>query len=102
MEGKKYDSGKPRYDLIPSQALEEIVKALTFGASKYEDDNWHKVEPWDKRYYGALIRHLNQWKRQEGADPESGLNHLAHAGACLLFLLANEISLNKERTMSKI
>ena len=38
--GMKYDSGKPRYDLLPPELLEEAAKVLTFGAQKYEPRNW--------------------------------------------------------------
>ena len=46
--GRKFDGDKLRYDLIPPLALEEMVKVLTFGAQKYEPDNWQKV-PESKR-----------------------------------------------------
>ena len=32
--GIKYDGDKPRYELIPPHALEEMVKVLTIGAKK--------------------------------------------------------------------
>ena len=34
-EGVKHDHGKPRFELLPSEPLEEIAKVLTFGAEKY-------------------------------------------------------------------
>lgn len=86
-QATKYDSSKPRYDLLPPEALEEIVKVLGFGASKYEPRGWEKGLPYS-RYFGAVMRHLWAWWRGEDLDPESGLSHLAHAGACVLFLLA--------------
>ncbi len=85
--GKKFDGGKRRYDLIPVEALGLIVDVLTFGAAKYEDENWRKVPNWRRRYYSALTRHLEAWRAGEWADPESGLPHLAHAGANCMFLL---------------
>ena len=41
--GRKFDGGKPQYGLLPPLALEETVKVLTFGAQKYEPDNWKHV-----------------------------------------------------------
>jgi hypothetical protein len=41
-EGTKYDGGKLRYDLIDAYALEQLAAVYTFGAKKYEDDNWRK------------------------------------------------------------
>ena len=35
----------------------------------------------------ACLRHINLHRRGEEVDPESGLPHLAHAVACLMFLL---------------
>lgn len=92
MEGKKYDNGKLEYGLLPPSALEDIVKVLTFGAKKYDRDNWRYVEDASRRYFDAAQRHLWQWKRGEAADEESGESHLAHALCCIMFLLEIENS----------
>ncbi|KQW00062.1 hypothetical protein ASC87_19945 [Rhizobacter sp. Root1221] len=76
-------------ELLPPEALLEIAKAFTFGAKKYSANNWRKGFKW-MRVTGALLRHVYAWMRGEKADPESGLSHLAHAGACLCFLLTFE------------
>jgi len=77
-EGVKYDGGKLRYDLIPADALEQLAAIYTMGAKKYADNNWRKGMSWS-RPFAALMRHLWAWFRGEDIDPESGLNHLAHA-----------------------
>lgn len=87
--GKKFDQGKPRMELLPPLALEEIAKVLTFGAQKYDPWNWAKGISYS-RLLGAALRHLLAWGRGENTDPESGLSHLAHAGCCVLFLLHME------------
>jgi hypothetical protein len=89
LEGKKFDDGKLPYDLLPSDAVEEIVKVLQFGATKYGDRNWEKGMAWS-RPFAALMRHMWAWWRREEKDPETGLSHLAHAGCCILFLLSYE------------
>jgi hypothetical protein len=88
--GLKYDNGKIRVDLLPVRALLEVGKVVTFGAAKYEENNWQNVRPC-RRYYAAALRHL--WARALGEriDPESGLPHLAHAACCVLFLLSGEV-----------
>ena len=86
-KGRKFDTDKPRWDLVPISEFEDIVKALTTGAKKYDDNNWQRVENATERYYAALMRHLCAWRKDEGSDPETGESHLAHAGACLLFLM---------------
>jgi hypothetical protein len=85
-KGIKYDEGKLRWDLLPLNEVEDIVKVLTHGAKKYAPNNWRKVEDPRSRYYAAAMRHLASWRRGELVDPESGIPHLAHAGCNLLFL----------------
>lgn len=89
--GRKFDGDKPDYTLVPWDALEEIVKVLDFGAKKYERDNWQHVDSASNRYLAAAFRHLAAVNQGEQMDPESGLSHLAHAGCCVLFLLALEV-----------
>jgi hypothetical protein len=88
--GRKYDSGKPEYGLIPAKALDDIAKVLTIGAQKYSRENWKQVPDGPRRYFDALQRHSWAYKAGELTDPETGLPHLAHAAACLLFLLELE------------
>jgi hypothetical protein len=87
MEGIKYDQAKPRYDLLPMSALEDVVNVLTLGAKKYADNNWQKVEPYRERYFSACMRHLVAWREGEILDIETKLPHLAHAVCCLLFMM---------------
>ena len=89
--GRKFDGGKLEYGLLPPLALEETVKVLTFGAQKYERDNWQKVPDAKRRYFDALQRHVWSWKQGEQIDPESGIHHLAHAMCCLMFLYEHDI-----------
>lgn len=89
-QATKRDFLKLRYDLLPPEALQEVVEVLSFGAAKYGDRNWEKGLPYS-RYFGAAMRHLWAWWRGEDLDPESGLSHLAHAGCCVLFLLTYEL-----------
>jgi hypothetical protein len=77
-------------ELLPSDALFEVAKVLTFGANKYSANNWRKGMEWT-RLYGAINRHLHQWNGGEMADKESQLNHLAHAACGILMLLEHEL-----------
>ena len=94
--GRKFDGGKLEYGLLPPLALEEVVKVLTFGAQKYERDNWQKVSDAKRRYFDALQRHIWAWKKGEQIDPESGIHHLAHAMCCLMFLFEHDIEYSKK------
>jgi len=87
--GVKADGLKLRYDLIPILCEKEVVKVLTYGANKYDDDNWKKVEP--ERYIGAIRRHLAQYQEGEILDSESGMHHLAHAISSLMFIMYHDL-----------
>ena len=84
--GLKFDEGKPDWSLLDLNILNDAVQVLTFGAEKYQRDNWQKVKDGNNRYYAALMRHLNSHRSGERLDHESGMPHLAHAMCCLLFL----------------
>lgn len=85
--GRKFDGGKPRWSLLPWKQVGHIVDVLTFGAKKYDDDNWQGLSNGRDRYFSAMMRHLTAWKDGEVLDSESKLPHLAHAGCCLVFLM---------------
>ena len=89
--GRKFDGGKLQYGLLPPLALKATVEILTFGAEKYEPDNWKHVPDSKRRYFDAMQRHMWAWKEGEQNDPESGKNHLAHALCCLMFLYEHDI-----------
>jgi hypothetical protein len=94
--GRKDDAQKARWDLFPFRALEEIARVLTYGASKYNDDNWRKVPNLRRRYLAAAFRHVVAWRLGQLRDPETGLHHLAHAACCLIFILAAELGFDPE------
>ena len=83
--GQKFDGGKLMYELMPQDSLEGVVRVLTYGANKYAAFNWKKVRP-IFRYYGALIRHLEDVRAGQWVDKESGLPHLDHAMCNLVFM----------------
>ena len=87
IKGSKFDTGKPRFSLLPKGVLTSILKVLEYGAKKYSVDNWQQVENPRERYYDAAMRHLYAWFNGESKDLETGESHLAHAICCLLFLL---------------
>lgn len=92
--GVKYDSEKPRMHLLPPKAITEVAKVLTFGAQKYDEDNWRKLDNLQNRYTSGALRHIFAHMDGEQLDPESGISHLAHALCCLLFKLEIELEQN--------
>jgi Domain of unknown function (DUF5664) len=107
--GRKYDSGKPMYSLVPVDALEEVVKVLTAGALRYNEpiseENWRKVDHPQFRYFSAAQRHMAADRKGELLDKDK-LNtdgsiskgtdcyHLACAIASLMFMLQLKIEEN--------
>ncbi len=88
-EGIKHDTGKPRWELLPYDAVRGVVEVLTDGAKKYSDRNWENGIAYG-RVFGALQRHLTAWWSGENTDSESGRSHLDHAMCELMFLSAYE------------
>ena len=86
----KADSGKLQWSLLPFAELEEVVKVLMKGASKYSPDNWKKCDD-TKHYEDALMRHVVSYIKGDKIDEISqgsdGLSHLAHAICNCLFLM---------------
>lgn len=83
--GRRFDNGKLRYDLLPVDALERCAQVFTFGAKKYGDRNWERGMKWS-RVLGSLERHLQEIKKGNDFDKESGLLHIDHVTANALFL----------------
>ena len=97
MDMKKYDQGKIRYDLIPPECLRELAKVLTYGIEKYKEaDSWQTVPEMERRYYSALMRHLEEWRGGNKEDAESHLRHLSHVLCNALFLLWSDINQDKK------
>lgn len=85
--GAKLDAGKNRLGLVLGgfkNALKEVGKVGTFGANKYTPNGWKSVPAGLDRYTDALYRHLFA---SDDIDPESGLDHYAHAAWNILAIL---------------
>lgn len=89
-EGVKFDTGKPRYDLIPGDSLHELAKLYTTGAAIYGDRNWEKGMSWG-RIFGAMMRHAWAFWRGERFDPKDGQHHLASVAWCALALMSYDM-----------
>jgi hypothetical protein len=85
-KGIKFDSGKVDRTIVPYDSVVEIAKALHFGAKKYSRNNYKQGMEY-LRLLAAADRHLGALTKREDIDPESGLHHLAHAGACIVMML---------------
>lgn len=86
MQGRKDDSGKLRYDLIPAYPLKCLAEVYTIGARKYDDRNWEKGIQWG-RVFAAMMRHAWKWWAGEERDPVDGQLHLSSVAWCAFALM---------------
>lgn len=90
--GAKYDDNKLRWDLYPTEAMEEVIKVFTMGATKYDDRNWEKGIVFN-RLLAASRRHEIAFLKGEMDNQEVindkpyRANHLAHSIVNKLMLL---------------
>lgn len=92
----KHDKGKPQLALFPKEAMEAVCEIMEFGANKYGQGTWNRVEA--IRYINAAARHLYamQSKDENGKeyidlskkDNESGLEHLYHLACNVVYATA--------------
>lgn len=78
--GLRYDTGKPRYDLVPPVPYKALAVHFAAGATKYAERNWEKGMSW-----GTCLRaaesHLTEWKlghTLEPVDPKMPEGYRAH------------------------
>ncbi len=87
--GRKYDTNKLRYDLIPVIPWGEVASVYTMGAKKYTDRNWEHGITWS-RIYGALQRHANAYWGGETHCSIDKQHHLSSVVWCALTLMEFE------------
>ena len=81
----KYDEGKPKLTLCPTEIITAVAMVREYGDS----DSWKDVEP--QRYRDAAFRHFVSYINDPlGVDEESELPHLWHLACNIAFLCAME------------
>lgn len=81
-KGNKDDSLKPVLAFVPKEAMYEMGKAFSYGASKYNSWNYKNgIEM--TRTVSAALRHIYQFMDGEDKDFESQSLHLGNAMANL-------------------
>ncbi len=101
---KRAKAPRVRYDLMPTMAELEIVKALSMGAAKYDagkedTQGWQHPSRTHRMLYSAARRHLEARRHGELTDGEpgnlipgqTGLHHLALAIVNLIFILEADL-----------
>ena len=84
----KFDDGKERISLVPTECIKDAARVFAFGANKYGPNNWREDIPVTEwvRSYDSIQRHMMAWLDGEDNDPESGLPHLDHALTQMMIL----------------
>lgn len=85
-KGSMDDPAKPPISLISRTFIWCVARVLGKGAAKYARGNWARGMSFSEVINGVM-RHVTAWSSGETYDPETGLNHLAHAACGLMFLL---------------
>jgi hypothetical protein len=86
--GARFNTGKVRYDLIPTHLLESTARVFEHGAKKYAAWNWCKGMPYSA-VIGCIKRHIAEIERGNDYDTGeggSGQRHIGHLICNLLML----------------
>lgn len=81
-KGIKFDGEKPDMTHIPMEAMWAMGEAFTYGARKYEADNFREGLA-VRRQLAAALRHIFQLLNEGDIDKESGCQHIGSALASL-------------------
>jgi hypothetical protein len=86
----KFDELKPKWHVMPFDALEEVVKVFEYGTKKYKEPfTYASGEIPFSHLFSATMRHLITWYfYKEDIDSDSKVHHLACAAANCLMLLS--------------
>jgi hypothetical protein len=76
-ESLKYDNEKLRWDLLPLEDIEDVVKVYTEGVKKYAPNSWQNLPDGYNRYKAAMFRHLIEYEKGNTIDEETGCLHLS-------------------------
>ena len=89
-QAAKYDGGKIKPSLVPTDIIRAIARVREYGVDKYGDSEcWQQIEP--ERYVDAAYRHFLEYiDNRKSVDAESHLPHLWHLACNIAFLIALE------------
>lgn len=101
---RKYDENKLDLTLVEPCIMDAIAEVSMYGMRKYSAtmpdgtyvsgrDNWKLAFEGStdvQRYVASAMRHLNQWRRGERLDSESGISHLSHLAWNVMLMIYGE------------
>lgn len=77
---------KVPFSAISMPVIAELGVAMAEGAMKYARHNYRAVGVRASVYLDAEMRHMAAWWEGQDLDPDSGVNHVTKAIACLFVL----------------
>lgn len=83
--GGKQSQTNYRFDLIDAPAMFKLAEVLAYGATKYEPNNWRKIDPQD--HLNHALQHLFAFQAGDRSD-----DHLGHALCRVMMLVATEMA----------
>lgn len=81
---------KPSFELVPMAAVMRTNEAFKDGSIKYGAFNWRETAVRADVYFNAAMRHMTQWYHGDDKARDSGVDHRAHAIACMMILMDAE------------
>ena len=85
LKALRYNEGKLDWTLLDYKSLEPLVKAMTYGATKYTRGNWKQQCDDPEQHLQSAMRHLISMVQGEMVDKESGELHVGHLMAnCMM------------------
>ena len=82
----QYGIKKPPLHLVPPAAKIYLAMGFKDGAAKYGPYNWRENEVAASVYYGACMRHIDEWWDGDELASDSSVHHIAHALSCLAII----------------
>lgn len=82
-----FKDDKLRWDLLPLEEIEEVVRVLHAGAKKYGPNRWQNLPDAYNRYKAAMFRHLIEVEKGNAVDEDTGCLHIAQVVTNALFML---------------
>lgn len=91
----RFNEGKPDWTLLDFDSLLPMVEGMTYGATKYDRENWKLPCDDPRQHLKSAMRHLIAIIQGEEIDPESSVRHSGLVG-CNMMMYNYHTKLRKD------